>query len=328
MIGFSAVVHTYNRSSLLAQTLAAIRRQSLPAAEIIVVDDGSTDDTAKVVKREFPEAIYHRITNSGAGAARKAAADLATKEWIMFCDDDDLWLPEHLQDRAELIERFPSAEFTFSNFKAFGPMADTNYVHLNQAPPGWWDTAGETIDGDLVLMHRPAFRQVLAFDPAYPTTWGIRRDVYRRLGGIDPRFSRLQAEDSAFLRHCTLATTMAGDRRVTALYRRHGKNKSQNKVGNFLGSAEILSQQLNSGIIPAEYRDDAMRFIINRRKPAYLTAFWDKDFPLMRELFGKYPEVRRDWNLIVRYLVAKAYSSRVIRRATTLGGARHFRERT
>jgi len=306
MIEFSAVVQTYNRGPLLSETLEAVRRQRCAAAEVLVIDDGSTDDTEDRIKREFPEFIYIRIDNSGAGAARKAGADCASKEWIAFCDDDDLWLPDHLERRAGLIRRFPQAGFTFSNFRAFGPAAKANYIHFDCTPPGWWETAAEILDDDLILINRHAFRHFLNFNPAYPLTWAIRRDVYSDLGGINPRYSRWQAEDGEFLRRCALGTPVAGDRRVTALYRRHDGNKSRSQIGNLLWSAEIISEQLEAGIIPPEYYAETKECISNKRKEAYLTAFWNRDFSSMSDIFTKYAEVRKDWRLLARHLIVKA----------------------
>ncbi len=64
---------------------------------MIVVDDGSTDDTRAVVERYGDQVSYERQGNAGGAAARTRGAELAPTEWIAFLDSDDIWLPNHLE---------------------------------------------------------------------------------------------------------------------------------------------------------------------------------------------------------------------------------------
>lgn len=304
MIEFSAVIHTYNRGTFLLKTLDAVKCQSYAPSEVIVIDDGSTDDTANRVRDNFPGFAYIKIDNSGCGAARKAGAECARKDWIAFCDDDDIWLPDHLERRVRLIERFPEAGFTCSNFNAFGPAADSGYMHFDGAPQGWWNAATEIREDEFVLINRHAFRHFLTFNPAYPLTWAVRRDVYHDVGGINARYSRWQAEDTDLSRRCALKTRVACDRRVTALYQRHGNNMSAAKARNFLSRAQIVLEQLEEGRLPKEYHEDAKRFISSSQKMAYLTSFWYRDFAEMQSIFRTSAAVRADWGLFARHVAA------------------------
>src|SRR4029077_9496744 len=82
----SAVIPTYNRANLIGDTVESVLRQSVPPAEIIVVDDGSTDDTAEVIARYGSAVRYHRMENFGPGAARNLGVSIARAPWIAFCD--------------------------------------------------------------------------------------------------------------------------------------------------------------------------------------------------------------------------------------------------
>lgn len=94
MSSITAIIPTYNRSKLLLECIASIREQTRPVDEIIVVDDGSTDDTGHVV-RSLPGPIrYLRQENAGKSAALNTALKEAQGEFIWICDDDDLALPE------------------------------------------------------------------------------------------------------------------------------------------------------------------------------------------------------------------------------------------
>src|SRR5438046_2823187 len=105
MASVTVVVPTYNRAALLDATLRAIHAQTVPVDEIIVVDDGSTDDTADVCGRQPKPVRYIRQDNTGLPAfARNRGAAEATADWIAFCDSDDLWHPRKLEVQLAAIE--------------------------------------------------------------------------------------------------------------------------------------------------------------------------------------------------------------------------------
>jgi glycosyltransferase involved in cell wall biosynthesis len=91
----SVVIPAYNRADLLPRALASVHAQSTPPAEVIVVDDASADDTAKVAEDLGALVIAHD-RNRGESAARNTAIAAATQPWIALLDSDDEWLPGHL----------------------------------------------------------------------------------------------------------------------------------------------------------------------------------------------------------------------------------------
>jgi glycosyltransferase involved in cell wall biosynthesis len=93
----SVVIPTYNRGSLVARAVDSALRQNLPPAEIIVIDDGSTDQTADVLARYGDSIRYVRQRNGGASESRNNGVRLATSEWVAFLDSDDLWMEAHLE---------------------------------------------------------------------------------------------------------------------------------------------------------------------------------------------------------------------------------------
>src|SRR5262245_20654457 len=98
----SIILPTYNRAPFLPQALASIRSQQYTDWELIVVDDGSRDDTPLVVARLFADTPqptrYVRQENQGAYAARNTGLGVAQGEYVAFFDSDDLWLPHHLRN--------------------------------------------------------------------------------------------------------------------------------------------------------------------------------------------------------------------------------------
>src|SRR5215510_10493580 len=90
----AAIVPAYNSARTLARALSSILNQTVPVNEIIVVDDGSTDDTGAIVTRDFPQVRYVRQENRGAAAARNFGVETASSDFVAFLDADDEWLPK------------------------------------------------------------------------------------------------------------------------------------------------------------------------------------------------------------------------------------------
>ena len=97
----SVVIPVLNRERELARALRSVARQRRPAAEVIVVDDASTDASADVARRLGARVIVHK-RNRGQAAARNSAVAAARQPWIAFLDSDDEWLPDHLRQLWQL----------------------------------------------------------------------------------------------------------------------------------------------------------------------------------------------------------------------------------
>ena len=93
----SVIIPTHNRSLLLPRALDSVLSQSRQADEVIVVDDGSTDDTAAMLRDRYPRVRYLFQGNRGVSAARNLGIRAATGDWIALLDSDDSWLPDKLE---------------------------------------------------------------------------------------------------------------------------------------------------------------------------------------------------------------------------------------
>lgn len=93
----SVIIPAYRAEATIERALRSVYAQSTPPDEIIVVDDGSPDDTAALVEREFPSVRVLRQANAGPAPARNAGAAAASGEWLAFLDADDTWLPGKLE---------------------------------------------------------------------------------------------------------------------------------------------------------------------------------------------------------------------------------------
>lgn len=115
---FSIVIPTYNRGYIISRTIASVLAQEDPDFEVIVVDDGSTDDTEAVVGAIIDERVrYYRKENAERGAARNYGAARAQGSYINFFDSDDLLYPHHLTSARRLIEQEKDPEFVYLAFE-------------------------------------------------------------------------------------------------------------------------------------------------------------------------------------------------------------------
>ena len=115
-VSVSVVIPAYNAAEHITRAIDSVLAQTRRADEIIVIDDGSADNTADIVKRYGAELKYIYQDNAGAGQARNAGIDAAKSEWIAFLDADDEWLTDKLQLQTDYLARHPDLMWTTGNF--------------------------------------------------------------------------------------------------------------------------------------------------------------------------------------------------------------------
>ena len=131
----SVVIPTWNRAHLVCEAIESAFSQRVDQVEVIVVDDGSTDDTVDVLARGFGSRIHllRMPGRRGVGAARNAGVRRASGELLAFLDSDDLWLPGKLDAELCVLKRFPDAEAVVSDSLCFveGQANDRSRFALN-----------------------------------------------------------------------------------------------------------------------------------------------------------------------------------------------------
>ena len=111
----SVIIPTWNRRRQLEEAIASVLAQTYTDYEIVVVDDGSTDDTRAWIRGRYPEdrLVYLHQENRGSSSARNAGIRAARGELVAFLDSDDLWLPQKLERQIPLFDRNPAVGFVF-----------------------------------------------------------------------------------------------------------------------------------------------------------------------------------------------------------------------
>lgn len=111
----SVVIPTYNRQEFVLRALESVAAQTRAPAEVIVVDDGSTDGTAEAIAGRFPGVRCLRQENRGVSAARNRGVAVARGDWIALLDSDDEWVPHKLERQVEAIEAAPGHRLCHSD---------------------------------------------------------------------------------------------------------------------------------------------------------------------------------------------------------------------
>jgi GT2 family glycosyltransferase len=183
----SVIVPLYNKAAHVTRCLESISRQTFPDFEIIVVDDGSTDNSAGIA-RAFgdPRCRVFTQPNAGPGAARNRGAAEAAGELLAFLDADDEWLPDYLSSNVEVLQQSDaSVAATACGYLESG---------INLEP--MWRARGLT-DG-VFSVDADTSPLLMVYAVAFMSPWNtlIRAKVFRQLGGFYAHTRALYSEDA------------------------------------------------------------------------------------------------------------------------------------
>ncbi len=205
----SVVIPLYNKAAEIAATLRSVSDQTLPPREVIVVDDGSTDGSAEIVERIASSAVtLVRQSNGGVSAARNRAMRMASGRWVALLDGDDRWCPDHLENMASLVARYPHCGACGSGF----------YVECDGRL-----TVGDTpkmSDGGIVDFFRESMTRYVLI----PSAAVLRRDLALELGGF-PEGMRM-GEDQYLWTKIARSASVAFSPKPTVVYSRSASNRS------------------------------------------------------------------------------------------------------
>jgi glycosyltransferase involved in cell wall biosynthesis len=171
----SVVVPAYNAERWIGRAITSVLRQTVRPAEIVVVDDGSTDGTAEAVQKQGPTIRYFQQKNSGPSVARNRGIQEAKSEWIAFLDADDEWLPHKIESQLLALEKN-------LDLKWCGSACDivSNKPQRSRSPAA---CAIQESPHDAELCYFAASLKGVRF---ITSGFVIHRSIFRELGGFDP----------------------------------------------------------------------------------------------------------------------------------------------
>lgn len=184
MIKFSVLINNYNYARFLPETLASVAAQTHAPHEIIVVDDGSRDDSLAVLeslRATVPGLRVHAQPNGGQLSAMRAGIRLATGDWCAFLDSDDLWTPDHLARAAAAISRDPKIGFYYCDHRETdGPaIYHTKWPAGSVGPCAALVACTATRIGTITsatILRSDFARKAVSIDPALDEDWRVRAD--------------------------------------------------------------------------------------------------------------------------------------------------------
>jgi glycosyltransferase involved in cell wall biosynthesis len=215
----SVIIPSYNAAQFLREAVASVRAQEYSPIEIIIVDDGSTDNTAETIQ-SLGESVRHvRQANAGPAAARNRGLAEAQGEWIAFLDADDLWPTDKLRVQAARLEADLSLDVVLGRVQ---------YYHGTGVEKT--DLRYEGPDDTLVNVHLGS---------------GLyRRTAFDRVGLFNPTL-RFSEDHDWFLRARELGVRITILNHITLLYRLHGKNMTRTEPTGDYNLLKVLKASLD-----------------------------------------------------------------------------------
>lgn len=192
---FSVVIPLYNKGNHIIHTIESVLNQSYDDYEILVVDDGSTDDSAEKVK-EIPSSRIRifRQKNQGVSVARNVGIENAKGEYIAFLDADDAWKPEYLETISKLIYHYPESDIFVTAYEIL--MKDGRINVSTQLETGegyvesYWETLGDKYDfvwTSATVVRRTALQKAGLFKQGERI--GQDLDMWARVARNNPKVS-------------------------------------------------------------------------------------------------------------------------------------------
>jgi len=205
----SVIIPCYNYARYLGDAIGSVLNQTYQHYEVVVVDDGSTDNTAEVAAR-YPGVRYIYQKNQGISAARNTGARHSRGGFLVFLDPDDMLLRTALEIGVRCLKANPDCALVSGNCQFIA--ADGTPIRTPQSP--------QSVDKEHYLA-------LLYFNYIWnPANVMYRREVFESVGGFDPAIGA--AEDCDLYLRITRRFSMRCHGKIVAKYRRHGVNLSQN----------------------------------------------------------------------------------------------------
>lgn len=203
----SVIIPNYNYGRFIGEAIESALAQTYPPLEIIVVDDGSTDDSVKIVESFGDKVKLITLQNGGVGKARNIGAANASGKLLAFLDADDIWLPEKSERQIGLFSE-DTVGYVSCGMREFSKDDET----LNYYVPSvnGWTTE------DMILFSIPIVVSGSAFM--------VKKDVFDHIGGFDENPDLHPSEDWDFARQVLEVSVIRAVSDILVDYRNHGNN--------------------------------------------------------------------------------------------------------
>ena len=228
-MSISVVIPAYNAAPFLAETLESVLSQSHPASEVLVIDDGSKDETAEVANQFSQRVTVIRQANAGLPATRNVGVQNSKGEWIAFVDADDLWRRDKLELQMKALASMPTADVCYSTHVDF---EETGTTKRFRKP---WPAPDASEIKDALYQHTSFL----------PSTAVIRKSMFLAVGGSDPLL-KIGEDWDLWLRMLHSGAQFVNCPEPLVFRRLHGNNMS----GDAIGSLEAAKALYRRHVLP------------------------------------------------------------------------------
>jgi len=225
VVKVSVIIPAYNGDRYLGSAIDSVLQQTYQDYEIIVVDDGSTDNTAQVAKEYGNRVRYLSQTNQGVAASRNLGLAAALGDYIAFLDQDDLFLPHKLSSQVELLDQNVDLGIVNSGWQICHSHSINEPAKATEAAVQPWQQIPDLSPANLIVW-KPVFLGAMLF----------RRSWLERAGGFNTSLEQTPDVDLV-MRLAKMNCPAAWVKQITVKYRQHEANASKNSL--------LQAQELN-----------------------------------------------------------------------------------
>ena len=245
MASVSVVIPTYNRVHLLERALDSVLGQTLAADEIIVVDDGSTDDTVSTVKSLHPEVKLIQQDNLGVSAARNTGISAARHDWIALLDSDDVWHENKLERQITALNDAPEYLICHSDEIWIRDGVRVNQMNKHKKAGGH------------------IFQHCLPLCAISPSAVMIHRSLFDEIGLFDENLPACEDYD-LWLRICSRYPVLFIDEALITKHGGHDDQLSRQYWGMDRFRIQALNKIVSANKLNYGDRDAAIKMMVNK----------------------------------------------------------------
>lgn len=250
----SVIIPAHNAEGFIVECLDSIAAQTRLPYEVIVIDDGSVDQTPRIVQRYKPHGFtlrYIRQNNAGPSSARNAGIKVSNSNWIAFLDADDLWLPDKLHKQIDYLKANPQVSLLCSDASQFKNQKEC--IASSHARFGHTDFQGVIPD---------AFEKLLKANPILTGTVLIKKACLMKYGCFDE--SLRYGEDHDLWLRVAMIDTIACQPEALMRRRLHDENLSRNEAPFFESSLytlkKVYDQSDSKELLKAEFLNTLKKY--------------------------------------------------------------------